>query len=232
MDCDDESTCCGYDDGPESAELVDGLCSCRKFGISGAANESRRFLWTPITLGGGTPPVWIESRLEPRLLESPDPRLEPLRVDDCSTDTETFGISWFSFSLVPSLLFQIFANSDVCESLLDLMLLIPESALDSRRFRRGGACCGVEVYWSLLMRCQGKLLAKSANVSRRFKGGFWLRFVPVPLHSRRISVNWASELRRRLRLGGGEVLGGDWPEICAAESRRPPKRCRIVDSHS
>lgn len=230
MDCDDESTCCGYN-GPESAELVDGRCSWRKFGISGAANESRRFLWTPITLGGGTAPVWIESRLDPRLLESPEPRLEPLRVVDCSTDTETFGISWFSFSLVPlSLRFQIFASSDVCESLLDLMLLMPESALDSLRFRSGGACCGV--YWSLLMRCHGKLLAKSAKVSRRFKGGFWFRFDPVPLHSRRMSVNWASELLRRLRFGGGEVLGGDWPDIWAAESLRPPKRWRMVDSHS
>lgn len=226
MDCEDESTCCGYN-GPESAELVDGLCSWRKFGISGAANESRRFLWTPITLGGGAPPVWIESRLDPLLLESPEPRLEPLRVDDCcSTDTATLGISWFSFS--PSLRFQIFASSEVCESLLDLMLLIPESALDSLRFRSGGACCGI--YWSLLMRCHGKLLAKSASVSRRFRGGFWFRFDPVPLHSRRMSVNCASELRRRFRLGGGEVLGGD--DIWAAESRRPPKRWRMVDSHS
>lgn len=28
---------------------------------------------------------------------------------------------------------------------------------------------------------------------------------------------------------GGDVLGGDVP-ICAAESRRPPSLCRIVDS--
>lgn len=40
-----KSTCCDeFNIEPESAELVDGLCSCLKFGISGAASESRRFL--------------------------------------------------------------------------------------------------------------------------------------------------------------------------------------------
>lgn len=31
---------------------------------------------------------------------------------------------------------------------------------------------------------------------------------------------------------GGEVLGGEFAEICAAESRRPPSLWRIVDSSS
>lgn len=183
-----------------------------------------------MTFGGTVPPTWVESRREARLLESPEPRLDPLRVVATSTDTDTLGNSWFSFSA--SLRFQILANSDVCESRRDLILLMPESALDSRRFRSGGACMGCEMYWSLLMRCQGKLRARSAKVSRRLSGGFWFLFDPVPLHSLRMSVNCASELRLRFRFGGGEVLGGDCPDIWAAESRRPPKRCRIVDSHS
>jgi hypothetical protein len=108
-----------------------------------------------------------------------------------------------------------------------LPLMHPESALDSRLFLNGGTL----PYWSLLILCQGKFRAKSANVSRRFKGGFCCLFVP-PLHSRKMSVSCASELLRRFRLGGGEVLGGEAPEIWAAESLRPPNRCRIVDSHS
>lgn len=32
--------------------------------------------------------------------------------------------------------------------------------------------------------------------------------------------------------GGGDVLGGEAADICAAESRRPPNLCRIVDSSS
>lgn len=44
-------------------------------------------------------------------------------------------------------------------------------------------------------------------------------------------MSCAKELLRRLRFGGGEVLGGV-AEICAAESLLPPKRCLMVDSHS
>lgn len=51
MDWHDESTCCVYK-GPESAELVEGLCSVRKLGSSGAAKESRRFFCTLTTFGG------------------------------------------------------------------------------------------------------------------------------------------------------------------------------------
>lgn len=41
--------------GPESlaVELVDGRCSCRKFGNSTTVNESRRFFVVLTTLGGG-----------------------------------------------------------------------------------------------------------------------------------------------------------------------------------
>jgi hypothetical protein len=86
------------------------------------------------------------------------------------------------------------ASSVVCDSLRDLILLMPESALDSLRFRTGA-------YWlpvSLDVRPHGKLLAKSANVSRRFRGGLVVRFEPPPLHSLKISVNCARELRLRL----------------------------------
>lgn len=43
MGVEQKSTCVANIE-PESAELVDGRCSCLKFGISGAARESRRFL--------------------------------------------------------------------------------------------------------------------------------------------------------------------------------------------
>lgn len=82
-----------------------------------------------------------------------------------------------------------------------------DSALDSRRLRNGGARLVNDelltllllLYWlpfSFDVRPQGRLRARSARVSRRFSGGLELRFAPPP-HSRRISVSWASELRRR-----------------------------------
>lgn len=88
IDWHDESTCCVYN-GPESAELVEGLCSVRKLGSSGAARESRRFLCTPMTFGG----TEVDSRRELLWLESPEPLREPFRVVDASAETETFGTS-------------------------------------------------------------------------------------------------------------------------------------------
>lgn len=41
-------------------------------------------------------------------------------------------------------------------------------------------------------------------------------------------VDIESLVRYKSSPGGGDVLGG--VVICAAESRRPPKRCRMVDS--
>jgi hypothetical protein len=125
IDCDDESTCCGAYKGPDSAELVDGLCSVRKFGISGAASESRRFFCTATTFGGGT---------------TNEPRLDPLRVADVAESDAVMMhvISCVSFSIGFD---QFFVKSDVCESRRDLMLLPlmhPESALDSRLFLNGG----------------------------------------------------------------------------------------------
>lgn len=69
--------------GPESdaVELVDGLCSWRKFGKSGATRESLRFFVAPIIFGGGVVPAAVtESLLLLRWL-SPD----PLR-DSCFMD--------------------------------------------------------------------------------------------------------------------------------------------------
>lgn len=51
--------------GPESeaVELVDGRCSCRKFGSSATVSESRRFFVAPTTLGGGgVTAATVESR--------------------------------------------------------------------------------------------------------------------------------------------------------------------------
>lgn len=86
---------------------------------------------------------------------------------------------------------------------------------------------------SVVCLLHGRLLAKSANVSRRFNGALPFLFVVLlpPLHSRKISVNCASELLlRRCAPGGGDVLGGDAADICADESLRPPSLCLRVDS--
>lgn len=82
---------------------------------------------------------------------------------------------------------------------------------------------------------QGKTLARSANVSRRTSGLLPRPLVLAPPHSRRMSVSWARELRRRREVAGGEVscvsVGGEMLVICADESRRPvPRRLRRVDS--
>lgn len=80
MHCVEKSACWGAKSEPESPELVEGLCSCRKFGVSGAAKESRRFLWVATTFGGGTVK---ESLLAVDFdAESPDPRREPFRAVD------------------------------------------------------------------------------------------------------------------------------------------------------
>lgn len=111
-------------------------------------------------------------------------------------------------------------RSAVWESLRDLLLFSPTSALDSLRFFSIGVGCTtlptvvivvliVCVLVSLLVRPHGKLRAKSAKVSRRFSGAFGVRLEPPPLHSRRMSVSWAKELRRRRGAPAGEVLGGE-----------------------
>lgn len=103
----------------------------------------------------------VES-LRPLLLDSPEPR----RRSELGTIT-----------VVDSRLDQSFSTSErksdtavVCESLLDfeLELLMPESALDSLRFLIDASMLGVFVVWSVVD-ClpQGRLLAKSARVSRR-----------------------------------------------------------------
>lgn len=212
----------------EAVELVDGRCSCRKFGSSTTVNESRRFFVAPTTFGGGgvIARVIVES-LRPLRKLSPEPRREPFRVPSVEAPVSVFSLSR---SLSPGLSFRghILLKSDVCDSRLDRMLLMPESALDSLRLRCCVACDWLCELLSVFLP-HGRLLAKSASVSRRFSGAFW-RFEPPPLHSRRISVSWANELRRRRCDGGGDVLGGEAADIWAAESRRPPNRCLIVDS--
>lgn len=157
---------------------------------------------------------------------------DPLRLDD---GCETLGVMMESRRLLSSLAMS--ARKSFLESrrpLLDADLT-PESTDDSRRFRDDV---------SVLDRPNGSVLAMSASVSRLV-----MPFgrpppapppppppppMPVPLHSRSMSVSWASELRRRLRLTGGDVsavsVGGDSVVICAAESRRPPSRCLSVVS--
>lgn len=69
----------------------------------------------------------------------------------------------------------------------DAMDFMPESAEESRLRRGGGSC-----------RAHGKDRARSARVSRLESGARWRRgALPPPPHSRRISVNWASDDRRR-----------------------------------
>lgn len=83
--------------GPESdaVELVDGLCSCRKFGSSTTVSESRRFFVAPTTFGGGgviARPI-TESRRLLRLL-SPDPRREPFLVQSVDVPKKIKFINW------------------------------------------------------------------------------------------------------------------------------------------
>lgn len=67
--------------------------------------------------------------------------------------------------------------------------LIPESAEESRLRRGGGS-------W----RAQGRERARSAKVSRLDNGARCRlgALLPPPPHSRRMSVSWASDERRRL----------------------------------
>jgi hypothetical protein len=77
--CVEKSTCCGTKSDPESPDDVEGLCSCRKLGTSGAARESLRFLCVAMTLGGAG--TTKESRRTITFdVESPDPRRDPLRA--------------------------------------------------------------------------------------------------------------------------------------------------------
>lgn len=118
-----------------------------------------------------------------------------------TTGTTTAGSS----AAVLSRRFQCFTNSAVFESRRERMLRIPESALDSRRLR-GVIYVVLEpgpVDASVVEVRHGKLRARSARVSRRLSCAFWRWLcvcclaAPPPLHSRKISVSWASELRRR-----------------------------------
>jgi hypothetical protein len=81
------------------------------------------------------------------------------------------------------------------ESRRVLACLMVGSAEDSRRFLRAATAEESAVE----LRPQGRLLAMSASVSRRCNCGSLLRetFV-LPLHSRKMSVNWARELLRLL----------------------------------
>lgn len=92
---------------------------------------------------------------------------------------------------------------------------------------------GVGPVSAVVWRPHGKLRAKSAKVSLRWSC-FCCFFAPP--HSRRMSVSWANEERLRRPPAGGELscvsVGGEMEHIWVAESRRPPKRCRIVDSSS
>lgn len=123
--------------GPESeaVELVDGRCSCRKFGSSLTVNESRRFFVAPTTFGGGGVMArFIVESLRPLRKLSPDPLREPFRVPSVEAPVSVFSLSR---SRSPGLSFRghILLKSDVCDSRLERILFIPESALDSRRLR-------------------------------------------------------------------------------------------------
>lgn len=143
--------------------------------------ESLRFLCVATIFGGGVAMV-VESLLL-LLPLSPLPLLEasrvvesllPLRLDSPEPlRRSVLG----TITVVDSLRDQSFSTSErksetavVCESLLDfeLELFIPESALDSLRFRIDASMPGDFVVWSVVdWRPQGRLLAKSARVSRR-----------------------------------------------------------------
>ena len=193
----------------------------------------------------------VESRL-PLLPLSPEPLLEA----PCECDTESrlpllldsplplLGdvLAVIIVGVLDSRRCHSLATSDLksemavwCESRLDFepMLLIPESALDSLLFRLV-EMLGVGPASVVDWRPHGSDLAKSAKVSL-LHSCFWRLFVDPP-HSRKMSVSWARELRRRRVVPevGGEVswvsVGGEMLHICVAESLRPPSRCLIVDS--
>jgi hypothetical protein len=113
------------------------------------------------------------------------------------------------------------------------MLLMPESALDSLLFRPV-VMLGVGPASVVDCRPHGSDRARSASVSL-LHSCFCRVFVDPP-HSRRMSVSWARELRRRRVVPdvGGDVscvsVGGDMLQIWVAESLRPPSLCLIVDS--
>lgn len=185
----------------------------------------------------GTAPA-LESLL-PLFADSPEPLLElpgralesllPLRCD--STELRRRSVdATITVSLV-SLLFQIRAISaaivlpDSRRDFVDADFT-PESAEDSRRFRYEPESVGLD---------HGKDRARSASVSRRTRGLLPRVFAGCPLHSRKMSVSWASEERRRRADTGGDVswvsVGGEMLVICAEESRRPaPRRLLRVDS--
>lgn len=122
----------------------------------------------------------IESRRS--LLSSPEPRL-------------LMRLSLVGAIVVESLRSQELGKSVLkscgaaLESLrLEAMDLMPESAEESRLRRGGGS-------W----RAQGSERARSAKVSRRESGTRGRRgaLLPPPPHSRKMSVSWAKDERRR-----------------------------------
>lgn len=77
----------------------------------------------------------VESR-RPLRYESPESRRDPFRVQSVDVPVSVFSLSR-SFGL--SLRGHAFWKSEACDSRRDFIDLMPESALDSRRFRSGGA---------------------------------------------------------------------------------------------
>ncbi|PSN40330.1 hypothetical protein C0J52_22676 [Blattella germanica] len=152
----------------------------------------------------------VRESLLPERADSPEPLLEPIVVESLRPLREdspeprrvcegSLGVIIVVDSRLDD---QRRARSDrksliAEESRRDFECLNPESAEDSRRFLSAAT-----VEESVVeLRPQGRLLAMSANVSRRCKCVSLFRepFV-LPPHSRKMSVSCASELLRRLDL--------------------------------